>query len=132
MSWLTVYKQPVRTAAVLTNSFVYSSPLDVSNINQVCLLVDFTIGSLTDMLLAVQVSYDSTNWYDYEIDDTTNATTSAPVLKVPARSYYRVFDATCSLAIQVPLKAAAVRFGVKGEGTVTSSSCAMTAMLGVA
>ena len=133
MSWQTVSSPPaLRAEAVLTNALVYSNPLEVVNQNQVCALIDFTLGSLTNMLLRTQVSYDKTNWYDVEIDDTQNEATVGTDVQIPARALVRVFDGNCALAIQVPVKAAWLRFGVIGTGTVTGSSCTITPMVGVA
>jgi hypothetical protein len=133
MSWQTVSSPPaLRVAAVLTNALVYSNPLEVVNQNQVCALVSFTIGSLTNMLMRTQFSYDKTNWFDAEIDDTQNEAVVGTDANIPARALVRIFDGNCSLAIQVPCKSAWVRFGVIGTGTVTGSSCSIVAMVGVA
>ena len=132
MSWPTVTQKPLRAAAVLTNALVYSTPLEVTNQNQVCVQVNFTKGSLTNMLLRTQLSFDNVNWFDAEIDDTQNETTSGTDLQIPARALVRLFDGDCALAFQVPCKAAWMRFGVIGTGTVTGSNCTIAAMLGVA
>ena len=134
--WLTVTSPGgpfhARAAAVLTNSLVYTEAIDISNQNQVTALVDFTKGSLTDMQMRVQLSWDKTNWYDYEIDDTQNEVISGTDCQIPARAFVRVLDGDCHLAINIPVKSAWVRFGVIGVGTVTSSSCAISTMLGKA
>lgn len=132
MSWLTVAPIAQRTAAVLTNALVYTTPLELVNQNQVTALVDFTLGSLTNMLLRVQMSPDKTNWYDYEIDDSQNEAVSGADADIPARALVRLFDADCHLAIQIPVKTVWMRFGVIGTGTVTNSSCAISAMVGKA
>ena len=132
MSWPTVAPETLRAAAILTNGAVASSVLDCRNANQVTVAVNFTLGSLTNMLIKVQLSNDKTNWYDYEIDDVTNAVVASTALNIPARSLQRLFDGSCSLAFQVPVKAAYLRLSVLGTGTVTSSSCDITAFLGVA
>ncbi len=117
---------------MLTNSLVYTTPLELVNQNQVTALVDFTIGSLTNMLFRVQLSFDKLNWYDYEIDDTQNEVVSGSDVDIPARALVRVFDANSHLAIQIPVKTVWMRFGVVGTGTVTGSSCAISAMVGKA
>lgn len=133
MSWLTVSSPGVaRAAAVLTNALVYSNPIEMVNQNQMCALVSFTKGSLTNMLLRTQYSYDKTNWFDAEIDDTQNEATVGTDVQVPARALVRLFDGDCALAIFVPAKASWARFGVIGTGTVTGSSCSIVPMVGVA
>lgn len=84
------------------------------------------------MLLRTQLSFNNSDWFDYEIDDTANVVTSGTDLQIPARSLIRVFDGDCTLGFQVPVKAAYLRFKVVGTGTATGSSCTITAMLGVA
>jgi hypothetical protein len=84
------------------------------------------------MLMRTQLSYDNVLWFDYEIDDTQNEVTSGTDLQIPARALVRVFDGSCALALQVPVKSAWVRFGLTGTGTVTGSSCDISVMPGVA
>lgn len=130
MSWLNVDLSTQRKATVLTNALVYTTAMDVKNLNQVTALIDFVLGSLTNMLLRVQLSPDNVNWYDYETDDTQDQTIVGVDDQIPARALVRLFDGDSHMAFQVPVKAAYLRFGVIGTGTVTGSSCAISTMVG--
>jgi hypothetical protein len=120
----------VRSAAILTTSYVGSDSVDVTRCNQIVFLVDFTIGSLTDMRAKVQFSVDGTNWYDEPIN--TTGTTSSGEYQAPIKSLVHKLAETASRTIAAPVLGKYARLAVKGEGTVTSSSCTIQAVKGVA
>jgi len=120
--------QPIRTAAVLTTSYVAGTELTPSNVdpiihNQLILLVDFTIGSLTTAELKIEFSPDGTNYYQETADSVSGGTIGEAVGT-------RQFSATGAYRIAVPIKDHYIKVSVKGTGTVTSSSMAIKAILG--
>lgn len=56
----------IRASAVLTTGAVASSTISLpATFDQnLVLFCDFTIGSLTNVIITPQVSYDGTNWFD--------------------------------------------------------------------
>lgn len=121
----------VRAAAILTGSYVATTATQVKQSNQAVFLIDFTLGSLTSMLVKVQYSSDGTNFYDEPYSDTSSATISSDEAQVPLRSRVHVFDTTSAKYLAVPLKTNYVRLAVKGVGVATSSSCTVTLLEGV-
>lgn len=121
--------QPIRAAAILTTGFVSGeSDLTPFNVNpalrnQVNLLIDFTIGSLTSLNIKVQYSNDGTTWYD-ETFQTITAGTAAMSLGL-----YN-FTATGKYVLSIPVKNSYIRFQAQGVGTVTSSSLTLGAVVG--
>lgn len=133
----------IRSAAILTTSYVASSTVDVGNCNELVLFVDFTKGSLTTAELKFQFSplnnptntqatpSSDTGWYDYPISNTAVGTTSADEFLAPLRVYVQQLDATCAKAFPLPAKARKFRVLAKGTGTVTSSSMTIACITGV-
>lgn len=123
--------QTIRAAAILTGSHVAGtsiSPLagaglNPANHNQLQLLVDFTIGSLTTGEVKVEFSHDGTNWYQdtFLSIDAATATASAGVYQ---------FASTGKYILNIPIKCAHIRISAKGNGTATGSSMAILAILG--
>jgi len=102
----------VRAAAILTTSDVASSEVSLAEMpfRQLVLFADFTIGSLTNVIITpqVQVLGDATNWYDVSDPGTLTLTASG------------------KKAIPLNLVGATkFRALAKGTGTVTSSSLTM-------
>jgi hypothetical protein len=114
----------VRTSVILTNSYVYSSAYKVDGFNQLVLLVDFTIGSLTSGEISVEFSNDGTNWYSE-----TFSVISAGVSTDSIGSH--TFTATGKRRISIPMSDAYVRVGAKGTGTVTSSLMGIVGVIGL-
>lgn len=115
----------VRDAAILTNSYVAGTVLSETNVyNQLILLVDFTIGSLTSLQIKVETSNDGTTYYQETALSTSGGTTTATVNEYS-------FSATGKYRIPIEINDRYIKISAKGTGTVTSSSCAITASLGV-
>lgn len=122
---------PVRSAAILTTSYVagnvigsdVSSPDIVKTSNQIVLLVDFTIGSLTSAEIKVEFSPDATNWYQESFSSISSGTETVTLGA-------KTLAASGSYAIALPFKARSVRVSAKGTGTVTSSSMTIKAVVG--
>lgn len=115
----------VRSAAILTTGYVAGTVLEgMDQYNQLNLYIDFTIGSLTTLDLKVEFSHDGTNYYQETASavSTGTSTETALVHKYAATGKYR---------LAVPLKDSFVKVSVIGSGgTVTGSSCAITAIAG--
>lgn len=129
--------QEVRASAVLTASYVGSTPIDVRECNQANVFVAFTKGSLTTAEIKFQYSNNYNpatgvgDWFDYPFSDTSNATTSTTERLVPLLSYVHQVSATFSATIAVPLRGRWFRAAVKGTGTMTNSLMAVTVLAGV-
>ena len=97
----------IRAASILTNGVVNSAS-QVTNVmfdQQPTLLVDFTLGSLTNVILIPQSTYDGTNWFNLFSPGTLTLT------------------ATGKTAVSLACKGCkAVRVSAQGTGTVTASS----------
>lgn len=103
-----------RAAAILTTGEVAASRIDLDKCAEAELSVqlDFTLGSLTNVVLRFYVSADGTNWYEYR----------GPGGSGIAQTL------TASSTIDVPVIAKGWKFfraSVQGTGTVTSSSAAL-------
>lgn len=124
----------VRAAAILTNSYVagtiIGSPTGVGeNIqyqeNQLVLLVQFTIGSLTSASIKIETSPDNTTFFQE-----CGGVYAAGVTTVTQNTY--LLSASGNYRIPVPIKDRYFKISVIGTGTLTSSSMAIQAMMGVA
>lgn len=104
-----------RAAAILTNSEVFGTSLDLQVVSNGCEVVvdlDFTIGSLTNMIVVMYGSADDTTFKPIRM----GATAVTETLTASGTRLY---------ALDIP----GVRYfkpGVVGTGTVTASSCAFT------
>lgn len=123
----------VRSAAILTNAYVAGTVIggttESSNLfynNQLIILADFTLGSLTNVILKVEFSADNTNWYQETYEDVAAATGVATV-----RPKYHLVAATGKYQFQpITICDAYIRISASGTGTVTSSSLAIQAIVG--
>lgn len=121
----------VRSAAILTNGAVAGTTLgeeDVNlyNNNQLIILADFTIGSLTNVILTVEFSNDGTNWYAQTYEDIAASTGVATV-----RTKTHVIAATGKFRLDpITICDKYIRISATGTGTVTSSSLKVDAIIG--
>lgn len=122
---------PVRTAAILTNAYVAGTTITgvggngVHLTNQLELYVDFTIGSLTDAQIKIEFSNDNSAYFQESASSISGGTDTISLLvhKLTATGKYR---------IAIPIKDRFVKVSVIGTGTVTSSSLAIDAIIGIA
>lgn len=124
----------VRAAAILTNSYVAGTVIGPSNtnvdsfsqMNQLNIYVDFTLGSLTDGQIKVEFAHDglTPDYYQESFSSVSGAldTVSAGTHKFTASGKYR---------ISIPVKDNYVKISAIGTGTVTSSSMKITAAFGI-
>lgn len=118
--------KPVRSAAILTNSYVAGDVLEgCEKYNALSLLIDFTKGSLTDAQIKVEVSDNGTNYYTMLADFVSAGvnTVAGLVYKLTAAT---VSGSTTPLAINNKY----IKISAIGTGTVTGSSLAIKAVLG--
>jgi hypothetical protein len=114
----------VRSAAILTSSYVAGTVLDnCQGFNQMVINYDFTIGSLTDAQIKVEVSTDGTNYYELML----NGLSAGVNTVVP--TVYKL-SATRKGSIE-PLSIATkyIKVSAIGTGTATSSSLAIDVVL---
>lgn len=128
-------QRTVREAAILTTSYVAGTVVKrdnshlsenkqhIENFDQLILLVEFTIGSLTDARIKVEFSSDGTTYYQESYGSTSAGVRTVRVLesKLTASGNYR---------IPIDIKDRFIRISAKGTGTVTGSSLAISAVLG--
>lgn len=137
----------VRAAAILTTGYVAGTvigvasssssqqPLsdDPSGWNHLALECDFTIGSLADVLIKIEFSDDNTNFYQISVGANSSGTIteSQGVYKLTATGKYYI-DVNKDFFGGGGFKTRYIKISAQGEGTVTNSSLAITAVLGVA
>lgn len=104
-----------RAAAILTNAEVAASRIDLNETfnSSMSVQLDFTIGSLTNVLLKLYVSMDGTNYYALLGSNGSSLTQTVTA------------SGTTVLNIHAPGWKFA-RATVTGTGTVTSSSATLT------
>lgn len=120
--------QAVRASAVLTGSYVAGTVLSYANLNpalrnQLCLLVSFTIGSLTTAEIKVEFSHDGTTYFQdtFEAISAGTSTLSLGIYQLGATGNY---------VINIPIKFPYIKISSKGTGTVTSSLLAIDGIVG--
>lgn len=120
----------IRTAAILTNEYVPATILNFKNVNpsdknQLIIDVYFTIGALTDCQIKIEFSHNGTNYVQETAD-------SAPSSGVVTESVIvRKLTATGNYRITLPIKDNHIKISAIGTGTVTNSSLALDAKVGV-
>jgi hypothetical protein len=118
-------KHPVRDAAILTTGYVAGTEIGFDRQNYLAVLVDFTKGSLTSLQVKIESSVDEGVTYGTQVTETA----SGGEVTIDAAEYS--FDTTGNYWIVIsPMLADKVKISVKGTGTVTSSSCTVTAVTG--
>lgn len=118
----------VRSAAILTTSYVAGTVINYSNANpalnnQLLLYVDFTIGSLTTAEIKVEYSHDGSTYFQETFESISGGTATLSL------GIYQI-GSTGKYVIAIPIKASYIKISVKGTGTVTSSSMAIKAVVG--
>lgn len=117
--------KPVRAAAILTNSYVAGTVIENDHLeDEVIILLDFTIGSLTSAEVKVEFSPDNTNWYQEAKGAYSNGVTTEKQNEhsIAATGKYRLDP--------IKIKDRYIRVSAKGTGTVTSSSLTISAIIG--
>lgn len=115
----------IRSAAVLTNSYEAATDFGMDRQDYLGVLVEITLGSLTSVEVKIETSVDGGVTFGQQSAESTSGGTITVDLAE------RTFDADGKYWIVVqPLLADVVRVSIKGTGTVTGSSAALTAITG--
>ena len=119
---------PIRESIVLTNSEVFHQIRGADSLiekaNQLSLLVDFTIGSLTNALIKIYTSDDGLAWKTLpSLSITAGVVTVSDIVITLTES------AAFNFETQINTKF--IRVGVTGTGTVTSSLMEIIPIIGV-
>jgi len=110
----------LREADILTASYVASDHMLVENFSDVCLLFEYTQGSLTSLEYIVEHSMDDTVWLNEgQIEPAEPIVDTAP---------NHTFADDDNYGLVFPVLAKFVRVRVKGTGTLTGSSLKVTAV----
>lgn len=121
----------VRSSAVLTTSYVAGTVIGDDNLiyekNQLIVLVDFTIGSLTSAEIKIELGPSTSDLYNETYDDIAASTGI-----ITERLITRTFTGTGKYRIAIPIKDRNIKISAKGTGTVTNSLMAISAVVGVA
>lgn len=124
----------VRTAAILTNSYVAGNIIGnttdfaalggVHLQNQLVLLVNFTIGSLTSASIKIEFSPDNTSYYQEASSSIAAGTDTVSLLvhTLTASGLYR---------LAIPIKDRFIKVSAVGTGTLTNSTMTINAVFGV-
>lgn len=113
----------VRAAAILTNSYVAGTVIGpVQNQDQLIVYYQATKGSLTDIDIKVEFSPDNTTWYQ----ETAEAVSGEEATLNPL---HRTIDATENGRFLVDIADRYIRISALGNGTVTSSSLTIDAVI---
>lgn len=118
----------VRSSAVLTTSYVAGTVLNYQNANpalrnQMNLIVDFTIGSLTSGEVKVEYSHDGVTYYQETFESISGGTSTLSLGEYKMTS-------TGKYVIAIPIKWSHIKVSAKGTGTVTNSLMAIQAVIG--
>jgi len=118
----------IRAAAILTGSYFAGTVLDFKNANpalrnQLNLLVQFTIGSLTTAEIKVEYSHDGTTYFQETFESISSgiSTTTLGVYQLSATGNY---------VISIPIKFSYIKVSAKGTGTATGSSMTIQGIVG--
>lgn len=114
----------LRTAAVVTDTYVASSAWLIAGANHIELLIAMTKASVTSFQFKIEFSDDKTNWYQQ-----TKEAVSSGVITLSLASYTIAaagLGATAKMVITLNNVAQKfMRISTKGTGTVTSTSVAI-------
>lgn len=124
----------VRSAAILTGAYVAGTTLsgtsnnedkNLAGMNQLMVLIDFTIGSLTDGRVKIEFSADGTNFYQ-EVFQSIAADVDTMSLG------YHKMTASGSYRLPVEIKDRFIKISAIGTGDTTGSSMTINAAIGIA
>ena len=114
----------VRAADVLTNSYVAGTILTgCEKFNTLTLNVDFTIGSLTDAQIKVELSTNGTDYYQLLSDSIASG------VNTPAVLVYKFAGTLVGSTTPLSLNTKYIKISSIGTGTVTGSDLSVEAVL---
>ena len=113
----------IRTAAILTTSYVNTESVEFDQFKELCILFDITQGGLTSFEYKVWISKNGVDWFQ----EATESVASGVI--TDAACYYTMTLATDVAYFKViPFNGRHIKLQVKGTGTVTGSSCSVELM----
>lgn len=135
------YKEPltIRSAAILTTSYVAGTVIGAeaktntttaieitktNEYNQLIILVDFTIGSLTSAQIKVEFSPDNSTFYQETAMSISGGIETDTLVE-------HTISATGKYRLAIPCNDRYIRISAKGTGTTTNSTMTISASLGV-
>ena len=115
----------IRASTVLTGSYVAGTLLrdDISKYNQLVVLVDITLGSLTSAEVRVEFSLDNVRWFQKPFQLVISSTQAS----VSSGEYTFTVDGLYPM--DFPIAYNFIRISAKGTGTVTNSLMQVDAIL---
>ena len=122
----------VRSAAILTTSYVGSTSLSMPYSNQLLCYVDVTLGSLTTIEAKAQYSYNDSTWFDEAERQTSTVTAAVGIDQAIGLVYPKIYQLndTATIVIATPNLGRYMRIAIKGTGTTTSSSATVRCVTG--
>lgn len=123
---------PIRSSAVLTNSYVAGTVLGVSNTppdpslrNQLVLYINFTLGNLTSAQVKVEFSNDNVTYYQ---ECFSSIAAGVDTLSLGAHT----LNATGKYRLAIPIKDRFIKVSAQGTGDVTNSLMDIQGIVGIA
>lgn len=117
----------VRAEAILTTGYVSGTIIkDCENFNQLMIYWKFTKGSLTSFQIKVEFSFDGVT-YHQEISESIS---SGVATMSPEHHIYTPGN-DLNGVLSIPIKCSKIKISAQGNGTVTSSSLKIDAIIGV-
>jgi len=113
----------IRTASILTNSYVAGNLISGDDCNQLILYITFVKGSLTSADIKISFCYDGIHWFQESTGSHTTGTTTE------YETVHR-FTSDGTYRLVVPIMDNFVKIEAIGNGTVTDSSLAISGYVG--
>jgi hypothetical protein len=123
----------VRSAAILTTSYVGSSSIAGQYQNQLVCLVSLTFDAAqTSAEVKFQFSNDDSTWFDEAERQSTTVTAASGLDEAIGLVYSKIYQVndTSKLVLSAPFMAKYARVAIKGQGTLTSSSATISCYAG--
>lgn len=127
----------VRAGAIPTSSYVLTSAVTALMSNQLVFNIDVTLGAATNIKVKALFSNDGNTsntlqWFTEGFVNNGSGTTVTSEWQAPVYERVYTFVASGRYAVAVPIKAKWFCAAVQGTGTLTSSTVAIMANVGVA
>lgn len=124
ITFRTYHSENIRAAAILTNAYVVATAQsEIIEYNQIGININFSIGSLTDARIKVEVSHDNVNWYQETYDSISSGTNTESLGE-------RILTTSGKFRLNLSTTTRYLRVSAKGTGDVTASSMTIDVELG--
>lgn len=104
----------------------FSSAVRTGQVNQTAAYVSFVLGSLTNLNLVFQASYDQVSWFTKPLLDFSSGAITSGYFQIPTTAASMVMTQSQNIVIDIPSCYQYVRFGAFTSGTATGSSLTIT------